>query len=82
VTPTILLVFKLFACSERRFQFRCTFGYFPIEFVQFGKMQNSTISSHTDLCTFCSKSKAVPLHAMEARGGRGGIALAHSRPRY
>jgi hypothetical protein len=24
------------------------------------------------------KSKAVPLHAMEARGGRGGIAPAHS----
>jgi hypothetical protein len=24
------------------------------------------------------KSKAVPLHAMEAHGGRGGIAPAHS----
>jgi hypothetical protein len=29
----------------------------------------------------CSK-KAVPLHAMEALGGRGGIAPTHSRPRH
>jgi hypothetical protein len=29
-----------------------------------------------------SKSKAVPLHAMEAVGGRGGIAPTHSRPRH
>jgi hypothetical protein len=28
-----------------------------------------------------SKSKAVPLHALEALGGRGGIAPTHSRPR-
>jgi hypothetical protein len=28
------------------------------------------------------KSKAVPLHAMEALGGRGGIAPTHSRPRH
>jgi hypothetical protein len=28
------------------------------------------------------QSKAVPLHAMEALGGRGGIALTHSRPRH
>jgi hypothetical protein len=28
------------------------------------------------------KGKAVPLHAMEALGGRGGIAPTHSRPRY
>jgi hypothetical protein len=27
-------------------------------------------------------SKAVPLHAMEALGGRGGIVPTHSRPRY
>jgi hypothetical protein len=27
------------------------------------------------------KGKAVPLHAMEALGGRGGIAPTHSRPR-
>jgi hypothetical protein len=26
------------------------------------------------------KSKAVPLHAMKALGGRGGIAPTHSRP--
>jgi hypothetical protein len=26
------------------------------------------------------KSKAVPLHAMEALGGRGDISLTHSRP--
>jgi hypothetical protein len=28
------------------------------------------------------KSKAVPLHAMQALGGRGGIAPTHSRPRH
>jgi len=28
------------------------------------------------------KVKAVPLHAMEALGGRGGIAPTHSRPRH
>jgi hypothetical protein len=27
-------------------------------------------------------SKAVPLHAMKALGGRGGIAATHSRPRH
>jgi hypothetical protein len=36
--------------------------------------------------TFChskkGKSKAVPLHAMEALVGRGGIAPTHSRPRH
>jgi hypothetical protein len=26
--------------------------------------------------------KAVPLHAVEALGGRGGIAPTHSRPRH
>jgi hypothetical protein len=26
--------------------------------------------------------KAVPLHAMEALGGKGGIAPTHSRPRH
>jgi hypothetical protein len=31
---------------------------------------------------FLLKKKAVPLHAMEALGGRGGIAPTHSRPRY
>jgi hypothetical protein len=28
------------------------------------------------------KGNAVPLHAMEALGGRGGIAPTHSRPRH
>jgi hypothetical protein len=28
------------------------------------------------------KGKAVPLHAMEALGGRGGITPTHSRPRH
>jgi hypothetical protein len=28
------------------------------------------------------KSKVVPLHAMEALGGRGDIAPTHSRPRH
>jgi hypothetical protein len=29
-----------------------------------------------------SKSKAVPLHAVEALGGRGGIAPTHYLPRH
>jgi hypothetical protein len=29
-----------------------------------------------------NKSKAVPLHAMKALGGRGGIAPTHSRPQH
>jgi hypothetical protein len=28
------------------------------------------------------KSEAVPLHAMEAHEGRGGIALTHTQPRH
>jgi hypothetical protein len=28
------------------------------------------------------ESKAVPLHAMKALGGKGGIAPTHSRPRH
>jgi len=28
------------------------------------------------------KGKALPLHAMEALGGRGGIAPTHPRPRH
>jgi hypothetical protein len=33
-------------------------------------------SRHIGICK--SKSKAVPLHAMKAHGGRGGIAPTHS----
>jgi hypothetical protein len=29
-----------------------------------------------------AKHRAVPLHVMEALGGRGGIAPTHSRPRH
>jgi hypothetical protein len=29
-----------------------------------------------------NNKKVVPLHAMEALGGRGGIAPTHSRPRH
>jgi hypothetical protein len=28
------------------------------------------------------KSKAIPLHAMDTFGGKGGIAPTHSQPRY
>jgi hypothetical protein len=43
--------------------------------------------AHTECRTCHTKyvskvSKAVPLHAMEALGGRGGIARTHSRPRH
>jgi hypothetical protein len=31
---------------------------------------------------YVCKSKAVPLHAMKALGGRGGIDPTHSRPRH
>jgi hypothetical protein len=34
------------------------------------------------LRTGSSKGKPVPLHAMEALGGRGGIAPTHYRPRH
>jgi hypothetical protein len=33
-------------------------------------------------CIMIGKGKAVPLHAIEALGGRGGIAPTHSRPRH
>jgi hypothetical protein len=36
----------------------------------------------TGLQTLLLKAKADPLHAMEALGGRGGIAPIHSRPRH
>jgi hypothetical protein len=37
----------------------------------------------SELCfSDTKKGKAVPLHAMEALGGRGGIAPTHSRPRH
>jgi hypothetical protein len=32
--------------------------------------------------TYMVKGKAIPLHVMEALGGRGGIAPNHSRPRH
>jgi hypothetical protein len=32
--------------------------------------------------SFVTKGKAVPLHAVEALGGKGGIAPTHSRPRH
>jgi hypothetical protein len=43
---------------------------------------NFEISIHRKvLYSVVLKGKAVPLHAMEALGGRGGIAPTHSRPR-
>jgi hypothetical protein len=59
-------------------------------------MQTHTPTLYTSiLCTYVAlhacihtyflvkkKAKAVPLHAMEALGGRGGIAPIHSRPRH
>jgi hypothetical protein len=42
-----------------------------------------TLVKHNSALLKCKKvSKAVPLHAMEALGGRGGIAPTHSRPRH
>jgi hypothetical protein len=36
--------------------------------------------THSELAS--QKAAAVPLHAMEALGGRGGVAPTHSRPRH
>jgi hypothetical protein len=33
-------------------------------------------------CVTACKGKAVPLHALEALGGRRGVAATHSRPRH
>jgi hypothetical protein len=38
--------------------------------------------AESTLSALIVKGKAVPLHAMEALGGRGGIAPTHSRPRH
>jgi hypothetical protein len=43
---------------------------------------NITWCSAGKLAVFPSKVKQSPLHAMEALGGRGGIAPTHSRPRH
>jgi hypothetical protein len=48
---------------------------------------NFTVVSHNRFRPFKRsssgvKGKVVPLHAMEALGGRGGIAPTHSRPRH
>jgi hypothetical protein len=42
------------------------------------KPTQNKASAHVTLV----KKKAVPLHTMEALGGRGGIAPTHSRPRH
>jgi hypothetical protein len=39
-------------------------------------------SNHIRKSIKAKKSKEVTLHAMEALGGRGGIAPTHSRPRH
>jgi hypothetical protein len=47
--------------------------------VKFIKFQNGSIFARTLQGEKVKKeSKAVPLHAMEAHGGRGGIAPTHS----
>jgi hypothetical protein len=43
------------------------------------KLQQST-SDHD--ISYANKGKVVPLHAMEALGGRGDTAPTHSRPRH
>jgi hypothetical protein len=42
---------------------------------------DSILRMQSAVCVFVDV-KAVPLHAMEALGGRGGIAPTHSRPRH
>jgi hypothetical protein len=44
--------------------------------------QDTVCISSIYLIVYVHKGKAVPLHAMEALGGRGGIAPTHSRPRH
>jgi hypothetical protein len=48
---------------------------------QHHKNQNSYAFGETNSQNH-KKSKAVPLHAMEALVGRGGLAPTHSRPRH
>jgi hypothetical protein len=44
-----------------------------------GPLERASLNHWT---TEVKRGKAVPLHAMEALGGRGGIAPTHSRPRH
>jgi hypothetical protein len=55
---------------------RMTLFFFIFFFVNF--QENRSLSNrHISKVTRVSKSKAFPLHAMEAHGGRGGIAPTH-----
>jgi hypothetical protein len=49
---------------------------------QWGGQSSYNDCRATDDEWFANHGKAVPLHAMEALGGRGGIAPTHSRPRH
>jgi hypothetical protein len=53
--------------------------YFYRERIFYCLSQNQ---SEVQNCLLGCKDKAVPPHAMEALGGRGGIAPTHSRPRH
>jgi hypothetical protein len=46
------------------------------------KIQFNDILRHLGLSSGKKKGKAVPLHAMKAPGGKGGIAPTHSQPRH
>jgi hypothetical protein len=73
-------------CSLFSFLYRLFFLYFLHSLFLFSLINSlyfflvlSLLSSSTALRR--SKGKVVPLHALEAFGGRGGIAPTHSRPR-
>jgi hypothetical protein len=51
-------------------------------FEQQQQQQHIVVMKTVVLFVVRNKSKAVPLHAMEALGGRGDIAPTHSRPRH
>jgi hypothetical protein len=51
--------------------------YIPEDNSELHTRRRENLKSH-----IVKKGKAVPLHAMEALGGRGGIAPTHSRPRH
>jgi hypothetical protein len=62
----------------------CLSASWPFPMTPFCSKCTYPLSHHTTAHNFCNlwKAKVVPLHAMEALGGRGNIAPTHSWPRH
>jgi hypothetical protein len=65
---TIIIFIVLFCFIFVALRFKCS-------------PETSALIAHS-INVVIEKGKAVPLHAMEALGGRVGIAPTHSRPRH